>query len=428
MNKALIGTKSLVALCGVLVCTWTCLAAPWPRFRGPNGAGISGDKDVPVRWTDRDGLLWKSAIPGIGHSSPIVWGDRVFLESASADGKERLLVCLNAPDGKLLWSRSVAGLRAKTHNRNTLASSTPATDGQRVYAVFWDGKEVFVYAYDFQGNLAWKKGLGGFISQHGVGASPVVYQDKIYLMNDQDGAAEMIALDAGTGKMIWQVARRPFRACYSTPFVLEKPGKEAELIVTSTAGITSYRPDTGAENWNYDWTFDGMPLRTVASAVFTHGLVIANSGDGSGARHAIAVSVGDAAAAARPSLVWEEKKGFPYVPCMLAHGQHIYYVNDQGLASCRVAATGQEVWTERLGAAVSASPVLIDGNIYVVSESGTVYVFAAAPTFKLVARNKVGDQEQIFASPAVADSRLYIRGAKCLYCIGKAPEKQAKGR
>ena len=112
----------------------------------------------------------------------------------------------------------------------------------------------------------------------------------------------------------------------------------------------------------------------------------------------------------------------------ISDGQHIYYVNDQGLASCRVAATGQEVWTERLGAAVSASPVLIDGNIYVVSESGTVYVFAAAPTFKLVARNKVGDQEQIFASPAVADNRLYIRGAKCLYCIGKAPEKQAKGR
>ena len=428
MSKLSLGAKGYLAVFGIAVCAWSCFGEPWPRFRGPNGTGSSGDKDVPVQWTGKDHVLWQTEIPGAGNSSPIVWGDRVFLQSASADGKERLLLCLNATDGKVVWSRAVPGARAKKHAKNTLASSTPATDGQRVYAVFWDGSDVFVHAYDVQGNFLWKRNLGSFTSQHGVGASPLLYRDKVYLMNDQDGAAEMVALDAKTGELVWKVARKPFRACYSTPFVLEKGGKEAQLIVTSTAGITSYRPDTGAENWSYDWTFDGMPLRTVASAIASQGLIFANSGDGSGARHTIGVKLEDGTAGLRPNLAWEEKKAFPYVPCMLAYGDHLYYVNDKGVASCHMAATGAEVWNERLGGDVSASPILIDGKIYVVNEAGTVYVFAAAPAFKLLAKNKVGDNEKVLATPAVADNRLYIRGAKTLYCIGKPSEKQTGGQ
>ncbi|HEV3117681.1 MAG TPA: PQQ-binding-like beta-propeller repeat protein [Gemmataceae bacterium] len=425
-RNSFLTTRGLLALYGSLICACSCLAEPWPRFRGPNGTGISPDKGVPVHWTEKDGVLWQAPIPGVGNSSPIVWGQHIFLESASPNGKTRLLVCLNAADGKQAWSRSFPGARAHTHERNTLASSTPATDGERVYTVFWDGNIVFLCAYDFKGNLVWKVDLGGFVSQHGVGASPIVYQGKVYLMNDQDGAAEMLAYEAKTGKQVWRVARKAFRACYSTPFLLEKAGEEAELIVTSTAGITSYRPDTGAENWGYDWTFDGMPLRTVASSISTQGLIFANSGDGSGARHTIGVKLGDGSQGARPSLVWEEKtKTFPYVPTMLAYGDHLYYVKDDGFASCRVAATGEVVWKERLGSPVSASPILVDGKIYIVSETGTVYVVAAAPAFKLLAKNKVGDEERIFASPAVADNRLYIRGDNTLYCIGTAPQKHA---
>jgi len=428
MSKRLCGAKACLAVCGLLVCAAACLGESWPRFRGPNGAGISGDRDVPVQWTDKDGVLWRTELAGAGNSSPIVWGNRIFLESASTDGKERLLLCLNTADGKVVWSRSVHGVRAKMHNKNSYASSTPATDGQRVYAVFWDGSDILVYAYDFDGNFLWKHGLGEFRSQHGGGASPLVYRDKVYLMNDQDGAAEIVALNARTGEEVWKVARPPFRACYSTPFLLEKDGKEAELIVASTAGIGSYRPDTGAANWSYDWTFDGMPLRTVASAVASPGFIFANSGDGSGARHTIAIKLEDGIAGPKPNLVWQEKKAFPYVPCMLAYGDHLYYVNDKGMASCHVAATGEELWNERLGGDVSASPILINGKIYAVNETGTVYVFAAAPTFKLLARNQLGEKEKVLATPAVADNRLYIRGARSLYCIGKAPEKQTGGR
>src|SRR5262249_43809549 len=152
----------------------------WPRFRGPNGSGTAADKDIPVAWTDKD-ILWKTALPGVGNSSPIVWGDRLFLQSASRDGKERMLLCVDANSGKVLWSKSAPGSRARIHPKNTLASGTPATDGERVYAAFWDGKHLSLAAYDFKGELLWNKDLGEFVSQHGAGHSPVVWRDHVYL-------------------------------------------------------------------------------------------------------------------------------------------------------------------------------------------------------------------------------------------------------
>jgi outer membrane protein assembly factor BamB len=396
-------------------------ASPWPRFRGPNGTGIATDKSVPVHWTDREGLLWKTAIPGQGNSSAIVWEDRVFLQSAGTDGKERLLLCLNTVDGKVVWSRSLPGSPARKHPKNTLASSTPATDGARVYALFWDGQEMELAAYDFHGNLCWKSALGHFTSQHGPGTSPIVHGGKVFLANDQDGTAMLHAVDAQTGKTAWQAPRRAFRACYSTPFILEKPGAKPELIVTSTAGITSYDPDAGTQNWDWHWTFSGMPLRTVASSAYSPGLIFANSGDGSGDRHAVALDIGPNGNGAGPTPhpAWEKKKGFPYVPTSLAWGDHLFFVNDDGFASCLAARTGETIWNERLGGKVSASPVLIDGKIYAVNEEGTFFVFPAEPTFRLLARNQIG--EPVMATPAVADGRLFVRGKTHLFCIAKSP-------
>ncbi len=398
----------------------------WPRFRGPNGAGVSTDKDVPVQWSETEGLLWKTPIPGVGNSSPITCGNLVFLQSASADGKERLLSCLDAGDGKVLWSRSATGSKSRMHPKNSLASSTPATDGARVFALFWDGQDQALNAYDLQGHPLWSRNLGAFASQHGAGASPVVYKDKVYLANDQDGTATLLALDAATGQEAWQAKRTPFRACYSTPFIHEEPGQAPELIVSSTAGITSYNPQSGAVNWDYVWKFTGMALRTVGSPLFHDGLVIANSGDGGGARHTIAIQPPSRDAGATPSLAWEKTRAFPYVPTMLAWGEHLFYVNDLGVACCCVAKTGKEVWTERLGSAVSASPILIDGKIYAANEDGTVHVFAAEPTFKLLAKNSIC--EPVIATPAAADHRLFIRGKTHLFCIGKAAQKASLER
>ncbi|MBL8799013.1 MAG: PQQ-binding-like beta-propeller repeat protein [Planctomycetia bacterium] len=402
-----------LCLCLLLACVTfaiepTAGAADWTRFRGPNGTGVAADKNVPVQWNDQN-ILWKVVLPGGGNSSPIIYGDKLFIQSA--DAKSRMLLCIDVKDGKIIWNKSVPGGTAKTHAKSSLASSTPATDGERVYCYFWDGKDVSVSAFDFKGNPVWHRVLGAFESQHGAGASPMLVDGKVIVNNDQDGKSELIALDAKTGQPAWQVPRPPFRACYSTPFVLEKNGK-TELIVVSTAGVTSYNPKTGGQNWNWEWKFDGMALRTVGSAVAANGIIFAGSGDGSGARHMVAVRDDG------KGLVWQEKKVMPYVPCMLTQGEHLYYVNDRGIAGCLDGKTGKEVWSQRLpGTGVFASPVLIDGKIYASSEDGSVTVYEAAPAFKQLAKNSI--PEPILASPAVANDRLYIRGKTTLYCIGK---------
>ena len=185
-------------------------AENWPRFRGPNGSGISRDSRVPVEWNESAGLLWKSAIPGFGNSSPVVWGNRLFVQSASADGKERWLLCLDASEGRILWTRSLPGSKAPINPRNTLASSTPATDGRQVYAAFWDGTRVALSAYDMSGNLTWTRDLGTFTSQHGAGASPIVYKDRVIIAFDQDPSSTLLALRGGTGEILWQKPRKAF--------------------------------------------------------------------------------------------------------------------------------------------------------------------------------------------------------------------------
>jgi outer membrane protein assembly factor BamB len=413
----------VLAVGGLLLGCGTAGAAGWDRFRGPNGTGIAADKDVPVRWTAEDGVLWKVRVPGVGHSSPVLWGDRIFLQSASADGKERWLVCLDADTGKTLWTAAAPGTTARIHPLNSLASSTPAVDGERVYAVFWDGKDISLSAFDLQGKHLWKADLGSFKSQHGVGMSPVVHNGRVFLNNDQDGFSALQAFDARTGKELWRAKRQAFRTCYSTPFFLTTAGRD-ELIVASTAGITSYDPQKGGENWHFTWSFPGMPLRTVASPITTAGLVIANGGDGSGDRDAVAVRLGGKGDVSGTNLAWQSanRKTLPYVPCFLAQGDHLYSVGDDGLAVCRVARTGEEVWTHGFRKKVRASPVLIDGKIYAACEDGTVYVFAADTTFKQLAKNAVG--EPVTSTPAVANNRLYIRGREHLFCIGKPPAKR----
>jgi outer membrane protein assembly factor BamB len=196
----------------------------------------------------------------------------------------------------------------------------------------------------------------------------------------------------------------------------------SELIVASTAGITDYNPQTGKENWNWTWHFDRMPLRTVASPIYSQGLIFANSGDGGGDRHAVAVRPGGGTGEfVTPQLAWENKKILPYVPSMLAWEDYIFAVNDKGLALCYLAQTGKPVWDAHLANGFSASPVLVDGKIYAISEDGEVFIFPAAPTFKQLAKNSMG--EKVRATPAVANNRLFIRGQEHLFCIGRPAGK-----
>jgi outer membrane protein assembly factor BamB len=410
-----------VLLAGVLAAVGLTDASEWSRFRGPNGTGVGQGHGIPVKWSEKEGILWKTALPGLGNSSPVIWGDRLFLQSAREDGTERLLVCLRVADGKILWTQTVAGRPSRKHPKNSFASSTPATDGERVYCLFWDGTDLALHAFDFEGRRVWKHDLGRLTSQHGAGASPMVYQGKVYLANDQDGKAELVALDAQNGQMIWKAERRAFRACYATPLIWEEPGRGVELVVASTAGLTGYDPQTGQAIWDWSWSFYGKPLRTVASPLAAAGMLFANGGDGDGSRHAVAVKVDGKDSDIKADLVWEDTRQLPYVPTMLLAGSFLYYVNDSGMAGCREIKTGKPVWSQRLGGNVSASPVLIDGKIYAANEDGMVFVFSAADRFQLLAKNSLG--EPVFASPAVAENRLFIRGQQHLFCIGKSNGK-----
>ncbi len=433
MNRS----RSVLVLGVLLSLGLAATAAEWSRFRGPNGTGTAADKDVPVEWSDKENVRWKVAIPGKGHSSPVVWGKRLFLQTAAADGKDRALVCVDTDKGDVLWTKSVPGNTSSIHARNSLASSTPATDGERVYCLFWDGKNLEMYAFNFKGEIVWKRGdaddkdreeLGVYEirkdgkgqSQHGAGTSPIVQDGKVFLANDKDGSSQLLAFDAKNGKTLWKADRQPFRTCYSTPFILDKKDGASELIVGSTAGLTGYDPKTGHENWNYTWKFKKMALRTVASPIAHDGLVFLNSGDGSGERAMIAVKLGGEGDVSATNLAWENRKTFPYVPTLLASGEYLFGVNDDGFAFCWVAKTGEEVWSERLGSPMWASPILVNGKIYAAGADGKVYVFEAAPKYKLLAVSSI--DEAISATPAVADNCLYVRGGDHLFCIAK-PKK-----
>lgn len=426
----------LVVLGAALTCTASAAVAwadNWERFRGPNGSGIANDKNIPIKFSAAENVRWKAPIPGDGNSSPIVWGDRLFLQTASLDASDRSLLCLDVKTGKEIWKRTIPGTKVKFRSDSSHASATPTTDGEAVYVPFWNGKDIILTAYDFQGDKLWDRNLGEFVSQHGAGASPILYKNLLIFANDKDAfrdtlkktgpvadPSKLFAFDKKTGNTVWEMPREANRACYSAPFILEKPGTAPELIVSSATAITSYEPSTGKPNWNWKWTFAKDLLRTVAATAHSDGLLLTCSGDGNGERLMVAVAMNGQGKEARPAQIWANGKfkDTPYVTCLLTRGEHVYFVSDYGRAACYHAKTGQQVWTERLpDPAFYASPVMIDGKIYAASNLGDVYVIAAEPTYKLIARNSIG--EQIRATPAVANGALYIRTKSHLYCIGE---------
>jgi outer membrane protein assembly factor BamB len=408
-------------------------AADWDRFRGPDGLGTAPDTDLPVNIGPNE-ILWKTPIPGRGNSSPIVSRGKVFLQTSTDDNRRRALVCVDAATGKVEWSKDVKGgpPSHRIHDKNSMASSTPAADGERVYAVFWDGKNISLTGWDYAGNQLWAKELGTFKSQHGPGLSPMVVDNRVILNVDQDDLAEVQAFDPKSGELVWKKSRTAYRACYTTPFVLHRDGK-SEVIVSSTAGVTAYDPKDGAVNWNWTWVWKpaadapkgkgkggpGGPLRQVGGPIFHDGLIFCISGDGGGDRHMVAIKPGTTGDVTDSALLWEKKKGTAYVPMVLASGPYLFWIADkENKAICAEAKTGKVMWEERLpgSKSVSASPVLVNGKVYSVNEDGRIAVFAAEPKFHLLAEAAL--KEDVFASPAVADGRLYVRGANHLFCIG----------
>lgn len=404
----------LSSLTLALALTLSAQGGDWPRFRGPNG---SGTVEGAMPALDPAKPLWKVKIPGKGVSSPIIVDGKIYLQTASTDGKTRSLLCLSAKDGHEVWTKDVPGDKAKTHAKNSLASGTPACDGKHVYCQWWDGSGVSLHAYDLKGNERWRASLGGYASQHGPGFSPMVHDGLVYVNVDDDQHAELVAFDAASGEKKWFAPRKHVRACYSTPFLLDRPGKGAELILGTTTAITSYEPKTGKVNWEYPiaWPKGEMPLRVIGHPVYAGGLLVVYCGDGSGARYMAAIDPDKPT----PAKVWELKKDTPYVPCVLVKGEHLFWIADKGLATCAEAKTGKAVWAERVFANsdVTASPVMVGDQMLMISEKGEMAVVKAGKAFEEPALVNLGDR--VYSSPAVADGKVFVRGETHLFCFGK---------
>lgn len=397
-------------------------SADWTRFRGPNGTGVA-DPATPTKFTLPKDLVWKAKLPGVGHGSPIVVGGQVFLQAASDDGASRMLVCVNAADGKVAWEKKILdGKAGKVHKKNNSAAGTPCSDGERVFNVVWDGTGLTMTAHDLKGNEVWKKGLGSYASEHGFGHSPVVVGGLVIFNYDQDGAAELVAHDAKTGEQKWRAERKAHRACYTSPFVVEEKGKPAQLIVGSTISVDSYDPASGKVNWTFTvpWAEGGKKLRSVGQPVLAGGHVVMYTGEGGSGRLMVAVKPDGQGDVSKSGLAWDLKKGTPYVPGVLVKDDHLFWVADDGVASCADAKTGKVKWTERVPGlkGVSSSPLLVGDTIFVVGEDGKAAAFKASTTeLGEVTKSDVG--EAVFATPAAAGGRLFIRGGTHLFCVGK---------
>lgn len=393
----------------------------WPHWRGPSLQGIVEGRGYPDRWSETENVLWKVPVPGRGHSSPIIWGDRIFLTTATPDGSRRSVLAFRRQDGGLLWDTPVpeAPVVERLYHKNSYASSSATTDGALVYAYFGNSG---VVAVDFNGKLIWHTRLGIINLYHGPGGSPVLFKDRLILFQDQmtlgrnrgePSQGFIVALDKQTGREIWRKERSP-RPGWGSPIVI-KVGHRFEIIVSSGRSIDAYDPGTG----EILWTCRGNTVETIPMPVVGHGLIYCSSGR---AGPTLAVRPGGRGDVTESHLVWSSPKGSPFVPSPLLLGDYLYTINDMAsIASCHDARSGEIAGQLRLGEArregFSASPVAVEGKIFFTNDDGETFVLTAAPDFKLLHVNQLG--EQTLASPALVDARWYFRTAAHLVCIGR---------
>jgi len=421
----------------------------WPQWRGPQGMGVSEEKNLPVEWGADKNIVWKTALPGRGHSSPIVWDNKIFLttsiegevvpgakavhhvrkgetwvhpDSVAGDRKHTLKVlCLDRDSGKILWERTAyEGLvYDDRHRKNSYASSTPVTDGKFVYAFF---EAEGLYCYDFDGKLIWKTDVGKIAKMGmGPGTSPALYENMLFLQCDQeDGGPDVsfiAAVDKRTGKEVWRV-KRIHRKTHATPLVV-RAGDRVELIASGAETVISYDPSTGKELWRCD----GVKGWAIPSAVAGHDMVFVSAGFPS--KRVIGIKLGGSGdLTGKSNVVWSYDKGTAYVTSPILYGDYVYLVSDKGILTCIEARTGEikyEGGRVPAPASFSASAVAFDGKIFLTSEDGDTFVIKAGPAHEVIRTNSIG--EVVLASPAISRGRIFIRGDKNLYCIGESPKK-----
>jgi len=386
-------------------------AENWPGWRGPRSDGTCIEQDVPTNW-DPAGALWKTELPGKGHASAIVWGDRVFTVTGMTETQERILLCIDRTSGKILWQQTVVqGPLEKINKENSYASGTPATDGQRVYVTFRVGDEIVVAAHDLAGGRQlWLVRPGTHTGEWGFSNEPVLYKDKVIIDGDSKGDSFLIALSRDDGRTLWRKNRTNKGISYSAPLIREMAGR-TQLIQCGDRCVTSFDPDTGEQLW----TVDGPSEEFVATPVYSEkaGLVFISSSWPK--RVLLAIRPDGRGNVTQTHIAWQDTKGAPYVPSMIVAGDFLLSVNSGGTAFCYEAATGEVLWQEKLERH-HASPVLVGGLVFFINDNGQVNVIKPGSQFECVATYELG--EQCYASPAISDGQIYLRGFKHLFCIG----------
>jgi outer membrane protein assembly factor BamB len=390
----------------------------WPAWRGPNRNGIADDQSVPVSWNTSENIVWKSDVPGRGHSSPTVVGDRIFLTTADEAKQTQSVICFERHSGKQLWitplSEGGFPQARQMHEENSHASCTVACDGQHLFVAFLNHEAIHVSALDLEGKILWQKKAGSFDSNFGYAPSPTIHKSLVIVAADHQGGGFLAAYHRKTGDIVWR-KQRPVHASYSSPIVANVAGKD-QLLISGAFKVWSYNPDTGEENWSVK----GTARSTCGTVIVEDELVFASGGwpesetlcikaDGSG------------------KVLWRitDKS---YVTSILSHKGYLYSVDsEQGTAYCWNAQTGKQAWQQRLpgGKKIRSSPSLVRDNLYITNVRGTTYVLKADPKkYQLVAQNQLGNE--CYSTPSICGGKIYLRAAErssksrkeTLYCIG----------
>lgn len=391
-------------------------ADDWPWWRGPGRNGIANpDQTPPLEWNDTKNVVWSVPVPGRGHGGVTTFGDFLFLATAEKQAETESVLCFDRASGKRLWKTDVhkGGLSYKGNKKASLASSTIACDGERLYIGFLNDETLYATALTLAGDQVWQTEICKYVIHQGYGASPAIYGSLVIITGDNKGGSGVVAgLDRKTGDIVWKNSR-PKTPNYSSPIILNSAGKD-QLFLTGCDLVTSLEPLTGKTNWE----FKGATTECVTSTV-TDGRHIYTTG-GYPKNHVAAVRTDGS-----KEVAWENKTRV-YVPSMIARNGYLYAVADAGFAVCWKADTGEEAWKARLGGTFSSSPVLVGENLFVTNEAGKTFIFKADPSgFKKVGENDLGDN--VLATPTICGSRIYMRVAfdkggsrrEMLYCLGE---------
>ncbi len=416
---ALSGTSLVLAL--AILGASVSRGQEWTRFRGPNGQGISHAKTIPVKWTEDD-YNWKVKLPGGGHSSPVLWGEKLFVTGGDRQAGKSVIFALNVSDGKILWQKEYSLSKYRPNKLNSFATATPTVDADHVYVLWTSPEETILAALNHQGNEIWKRTFEGVRCQHGAGSSPIVYNDMVVFTHEHenksspDARSVWFAVSRKTGETRWTLDRQTGpKTSYSTPCVYTPTTGTPQLIFNSHShGMTSVDPGTGKVIWEVASAF---PARVVSSPVIADELLIGSCGDGGSGKRLIAIRPGSSDGSIQPKEVFKIESGYrPYVPTSIAKGGLLFTFLDRGYVSCWNSVTGWQLWEEKPAGKFFSSPVCVDGKLYCITMDGDVVIVRAAETYELLAINPLGETSH--ATPAVAGGRMYLRTYSQLFSIG----------